>query len=486
MKHAIVIAALVVSIAAPRLSAAVDTGPKLAPVQLSPRRRQLIGVTFATVRRRDVARHIDATANIVPDEELQSYVQPRFAGWIQRVFANQTFQYVRRGQPLFTVYSPELSSTEQEYALALQASARVSDSTVEGVAEGAKSLAEAAAERLSLLGIPQAEISRLERGGAPRNVLTIHSPVSGYVVDRSALPNMYVTPDTKLYSITDFSIVWAYAAVFQDEISGMKIGNPAVLTIDAYPGRVFVGRIDYIWPEVDPATRTVRVRIAFNNHDDRLKPGMYGRVALRIPIGWRTVIPAGGVLRTGTRNIVFIDRGDGYLTPAEVELGSQVGDDVVVLKGLRPGQRIVASANFLIDSESQLQAAIGSFVPPPEGVSANANQPPKGNPAAAVELATTPNPPARGKNQVRVSLKDSNGRVIDGAKITVTFYMAAMPAMGMAAMSAVTTPTDRGHGVYESDITLPTGGTWQVTAVATKHGRTLASRQFNLSATGGM
>lgn len=485
MKRAILIAALIVALAAPKASAA-DDGPKLAPVQLAPERRQLIGVTFATVQRRNVEKHIDATGNVVPDEELQSYVQPRFAGWIQRVFANQSLQFVRRGQPLFTVYSPELASTEQEYVLARQASDRVSDSTVDGVAEGAKSLAEAAAERLALLGIPRSEITRLARGGKPRNVLTIYSPASGYIVQRSALPNMYVTPETKLYSITDFSTIWVYAAVFQDEIAGMKAGDPAVLRIDAYPGSKFAGRVDYIWPEIDSATRTVRVRVAFKNHDGKLKPGMYGRIALRIPLGERTVIPAGGVLRTGRRNIAFIDRGDGYLTPAEVELGPQIGGDMVVLKGLKPGQRIVASANFLIDSESQLEAAAGSFAPPPPGVSANASQPAKPTQSATLDVSTVPNPPARGKNRVRVSLNDSHGHGIDGAKVTVTFYMPAMPAMGMAAMRATIAPADRGDGAYEGDLTLQSGGTWQVTAVATKDGRTLASKQFNLSTAGGM
>ncbi|HLZ07225.1 MAG TPA: FixH family protein, partial [Chloroflexota bacterium] len=168
-----------------------------------------------------------------------------------------------------------------------------------------------------------------------------------------------------------------------------------------------------------------------------------------------------------------------------VELGPRVGDDLVVLKGLSPGQRIVASANFLIDSESQLQAATGSFVPPPEGVSASAAAP-EASPSAALEMLTIPNPPVRGRNRVRVTLKHPNGHAIDGAKVSVTFYMAAMPAMEMSAMREVATLTDQGDGVYEGDLTLESGGTWQVTAVATKEGRTLASKQFNLSATGGM
>jgi len=457
-----------------------------APIQLTPDRRQLIGVTFTTVERREVARRIDTTANLEGDEQLQSYVQTRFSGWIQQAFVNQTFQHVRRGQALFTVYSPDLVSTEQEYVLAIHARDRVADSTVEDVAEGASSLARAAAERLSLLGIPQSEISRLAQGGRPRNVLTIYSPASGFVVVRAAFPNMFVQPETRLYTIADLSTVWAYAAVFQDELGGIRAGDSASLTVDTYPGESFVGRVEYIWPQIDKATRTARIRVAFKNRSLKLKPGMYGRITLQIKIGERIVIPAGGVLRTGIHNVAFIDRGGGYLAPAYVELGPRVGNDLVVLKGLAPGQRIVASANFLIDSESQLQAATGSFAPQPSDVSASAAQRSEQKPVAALEVLTIPNPPTRGKNQVRVILKDPQGHGIDGAKLSVSFYMAAMPAMGMSAMRSAVTLSDRGGGIYEGDLTLESGGTWQVTAVAIKEGRTLATRQFNKSATGGM
>ncbi len=427
---------------------------ELAPVQLTPERRQLIGVTFATAERREVSRRIEAVGNVVPDEQLESYVQTRFAGWIERVFVNQRFQRVRRGQPLFTVYSPDLAATEQEYVLALRARERVADSSIEGVSAGADSLARAAAERLSLMGVPRAEVARLARGGPPRNTLTVVSPASGYAVERGAVANMYVQPETRLYTITDFSIVWVYAAVFQDEIGAIRAGDRADYIVDTYPR-------------------------------GRLNPGMYGRIELHVELGAQTVVPASGVLRTGAHNVVFIDRGDGYLLPAYVELGPRVGDDLVVLQGLAAGQRIVASANFLVDSESQLQAAIGGFAPPPQATSAPAASS-QSQPAATLDVLTTPNPPARGNNRLRVTLKDRDGHPIDGARVSVTFHMAAMPAMGMSAMRETAALTNRGGGVYEGAFTLASGGTWQVTAVAAKNGRTLAARQFNLSAAGGM
>lgn len=443
---------------------------------------------MATVEKRDVAQQINTTGNIEPDEQLQSYVQTRFAGWIDRVFADQTYQYIRQGAPLFTVYSPDLLSTEQEYLLTLQDEQNVSGSTVPDVAQGAKSLVGAAAERLALWGVPRAEIARLARERWVHRTVTIVSPASGYIVERNALPNMYVQPDTRLYTITSFSTVWVYAAVFQAEMGRLKPGDPAQLTIDAYPGEQFIGRVDYIWPQIDIATRTARVRIAFDNRNRRLNPGMYGRVTLKVPLGRQIVIPEGGVLRTGLNDVAFIDRGNGYLTPVNIELGPRVGDDFVVLRGLAPGQRIVASANFLVDSESQLQAATGAFLPPPPGVGANAASPSMSVnvQTATLDMTTMPNPPARGQNQVRITLRDLQGKPISGAKVNVTFYMAAMPAMGMAAMRAQAIVKEQSAGTYAGGIALGGGGTWQVTVVATKAGQTIAMRQLSLTVIGGM
>ncbi len=189
----------------------------LAPVHLTPERRQLIGPKFATVVRKDISDRLETTGNVESDERLQGYVQTRFAGWIERVFANSTYQYVRRGQPLFTIYSPDLASTENEYLLALDARTRVKDSTVSDVTSEASSLVDSAAERLKLWGVSPREISRLERERTVRRAVEIDSPMSGYIVERNALPNMYVQPDSRLFTITDLSKVWIYAAVFQDE-----------------------------------------------------------------------------------------------------------------------------------------------------------------------------------------------------------------------------------------------------------------------------
>jgi len=465
---------------------AQENASKLAPIQLTPQRRQLIGLQIATVQEKELTGRIETTGLVEPDEQLEGYVQTRFSGWIRQVFVNQTYQYVRKGQPLFTIYSPDLVATENEYLIALNAARRLGGSSIESVANGAQSLTSAALDRLKLFGVPAREIARLQREGTTRDSVEIDSPMTGYVVERNALPNMYAQPDTKLYAITTLSNIWVYAAVFQNQIGQIKVGDPVTVTVDAYPGHIFEGRVDFIWEAMDPNTRTARVRCSFTNPERLLKIGMYVAVAITPRLGRGLVIPDTGVFHTGTHNVVFIDRGDGYLTPTDVELGPHLGHNFQVLKGLRAGARIVSSANFLIDSESQLQAASGAFAPPPPGVSAAAGQPQSQGPSVSVDFKTDPSPPNRGKNKLTVALKDETGKPMAGAQVSVTFYMAAMPAMQMAAMKAQANLTDQGSGNYVGDIELQSGGTWQVTIAATKDGQTLAAKQIDVSVSGPM
>ena len=455
----------------------------LAPLQLSPQRLQSIGVTSGTVEMRQLTNEIRAVGNVAVDERLEAYVQTRFSGWIQKVYANSTYQYVKKGQPLFTIYSPELVTTEQEYLLARKNRGLLAQSTVPGVASGADSLLAAATERLEQWKVPQREIARLESTGQVRHDLEIDSPVSGYITEYNALPNLYAKPATRLYTIADLSTVWVFAEIFQSDMEQIRVGQRATVTSDAYPGRTFYGRVDFVYPEINMNTRTVKVRLVFRNPGLKLTPGMFVNVSLKIPLGRRLAIPTGGVFHTGTRNIVFIDHGGGYLAPRDVTLGPRAGDYYSVLKGLKPGERIVTSANFLIDSESQLQAALGSFAPPPPPPSAGSGQ------AAAkanIEFTTSPSPPRKGQNTVRIKLADADGKPITSAEVRVRFFMPAMPAMGMAAMQSVFTLTDQGGGFYEGRGQLQSGGTWQVTVIARKNGQTLATKQLSVNAEGGM
>ena len=207
---------------------------------------------------------------------------------------------------------------------------------------------------------------------------------------------MMVQLDTRLYTIADLSSVWVLAQIFQNDLGRIKAGSPATLTVDSYPGRVFRGRVDFIYPDVDMTTRTARARLVFSNPNLTLSPGMFVNVSVDVNMGQQLTIPLGGVLQSGSRQIVFVDRGSGYLEPREVQLGPQANEEYIVLKGLKAGERIVTSANFLIDSESQLQAAIGSYVPPPPGAGeAAAMNPSAPQSSAQIEFSTAARDPAQ-------------------------------------------------------------------------------------------
>lgn len=457
----------------------------LTPVHLSPQRLQAIGVTTALVEEQTVSNNLRVPGNVEANERQLAYVQTRFPGWIQKVFANASYQYVRKSQPLFTIYSQELVSTEQEYLLAKQNQQTFATDGHGTAAKERDWLLQAAADRLRQFGVPASELTRLERSGTVQHDITIESPASGYITEFNALPNQYAQAETKLYTIADLSSVWVYANVYQNDVGQLRPGTPATVTVDAYPGRNFRGRIEQILPQVDPMTRTVRVRLVFSNPGLALKPGMFVNVSINVPLGRQLVIPASGALQAGTREIAFIDHGSGYLEPRQIEIGPRLDDHVVVLKGLKAGERIVNSANFLLDSEAQLQAAIGSFAPPPPGAGAAASM---NVPAqeVAVDFTSDPSPPQKGSNTLRVKLRSADGKPIAGAEVSIAFYMAAMPAMGMAAVRKQATLSDKGDGSYEGALDLPSGGSYQVTIKAQHSGQTIAAKQLSVNATGGM
>jgi RND family efflux transporter MFP subunit len=472
------------------MNAPAEHEVSLVPVQLSPQRIQSIGVKFGTVQFKNVSDEIRVTGNVDMDERRMSYIQVRFPGWIRKVYVDATYQYIQKGQPLFTVYSPDLVTTEREYILAVKNAQHLQNSSVAGVSSGAESLVGAAKERLQQWEVPPSEIAKLETTGTPITDLTFNSPVSGYVTEKNALPNMYVQPETRLYTVADLSTVWVYAQVFQTDVGKIKPGDSAEVTVDAYPGKIFSGRIEQILPQVDMNTRTIRVRLVLKNPSLSLKPGMYVNVLLKAPMGRQLVVPAPAVFQSGTKQLVFINHGDGNLEPKELQIASRVGDDVIVTKGLKANDSVVTSANFLIDSESQLQAAAGAYSPPPPGAGGaggtSAMNFPKENERAKIEFSSEPSPPHKGSNLFRIHLTGLSGTAISGAQVTVTFYMPAMSAMGMAAMKTSVTLSDKGNGIYEGKGDLGSGGTWQATVLAVQNGQTVGSKQFTVNAEGGM
>jgi len=456
---------------------------RLTPVQLTLEQRQQIGVRTGTAEYKQLSDAIRASGTVQINERLLSYVQVRFSGYIRSVFANATYQYVKKGDPLFTIYSPDLVATEQEFLLAQRNSKTLGQSPIDGVASGAATLSAAAEQRLSQWDVSADDIARLKHTGQPITDVTVFSPASGYITERNALPNMTVEPATRLYTIADLSRVWIDAQIFQDDISRLKPGDAAQITVDSYPGRTFSGRIEEILPQVDMATRTVHVRLAIGNPGLKLKPGMFVNVDLKANLGRQIVVPASAVLQSGTRSLVFLDQGNGSITPKEITTGPHVGDDVIVLNGLKAHQPIITSANFLIDSESQLQAAAGSYVPP--SPASGGTSAPDHSRQATIDFTTAPNPPQKGSNVFRVKLTDTGGP-ISGADVTVTFFMPAMPAMGMAAMNTTVKLSEKGAGVYEGPGALGSGGTWRVTITVQKSGQTIANKQMSVDAMGGM
>ena len=461
---------------------AEDAAPELTPIELTPERMQTIGVRTGQVEYKNIASDIRATGSVEVDERRVAYVQTRYPGWIKQVFVSSTYQHVEKGQPLFTIYSPELVASEQEYLLAKANAQRVNQSPVEGVASGANTLLSAARERLLQWNLSESDVARLDTSNKPQTEFTFSSPVSGYVTDRSALPNVYAQPDMRLYTIADLSSVWVEAQVFQEDAGRLKPNDAADITVDAYPNRTFRARVEQVLPQVDATTRTLRVRLHVANSNLLLKPGMFVNVVLHAPMGRQLFVPATAVLQSGSKWVVFLARGNGRFDPREVELGTRTDDGFSVVKGLQAGERVATSANFLIDSESQLQAATGSYTPASTGAATEISAASQ----ISAELNTFPAPAHKGHNSVHVKLTSAGGAPLAGAKVNVQFFMPAMPQMGMSEMKASIQLNETGNGSYAGDVELGSGGTWQLTVIAEQGGKLILTQRMNLSVIGGM
>lgn len=458
------------------------SAPRLTPVELTPERMQSIGVRTGRVEYKNIESEIRATGNVEVDERRLAYVQTRYPGWIKDVAVNATYQFVKKGQPLFTIYSPELVASEQEYLLAKANFQRVSQSSVQGVSSGADTLFRAARARLLQWNLSDEDIFNLEADGKPLTNFTFTSPMSGYVTERMALPNAYVQPEMRLYTIADLASVWVEAQIFQQDAGKLKPGDPAEITVDAYPNRSFRARVEQVLPQVDPTTRTLRARLSVPNPNLLLKPGMFVNARLRSPLGRQLFVPASSVVQSGNRQLVFVFRGQGTFDPREVDLGTHTDDGFVVVKGLQAGEVVATSANFLIDSESQLQAAAGSYAPPPPGAGTEMNTAEQ----FSAELTINPSPARKGKNGVQVKVTSADGKPLSGANVTVRFHMPGMPEMGMAEMNSSAKLQDHSNGAYSGDIDLGSGGTWQVTITAEQGGKLILTKRLNVTATGGM
>lgn len=331
-------------------------------VMISSAKQQLIGVRTATVQREQVLRTIRTVGKVTYDETQVSHIHTKVMGYIEEVFVDFTGKSVKKGDPLFTIYSPQLVSTQQEYLIALRGQKYLKDAPYTEVTTGADSLVRAARERLRLWDISDAQIQTLEKQGTPQRALTIYSPVDGIVTERAAYHHgRYVNPEMDLYTIVNLSTAWVLADVYEYEVPYVRVGQPARMELSYFPEKNYAGRVTFIYPTLDPQTRTVKVRLEFPNPDLELKPDMFADVELQIDYGTHVVVPQEAVLDAGTKQVVFIAHEDGYFEPREIKIGARVEDRIIVLDGLRPGETIVTSGNFLIDSESRLKSALGAM-----------------------------------------------------------------------------------------------------------------------------
>ena len=330
-------------------------------VKISLNRLQTLGVRTETAASRTMSRTIRAVGTVEASERGLYTVSPKFEGWITTLFVNTTGATVRRGQPLLAVYSPDLVTAQEEYAVAVETLKAMRDASPEARAS-MQSLVDGGLQRLRNWDIADADLADLRAGKGAKRALPLRSQADGVVIEMMARAGMRFMPGEALFQIADLSSVWVVANVFEQDLSLVQTGQTAAVSLAAYPGRTFTGKVTFVYPTVEPETRTARIRIELPNKDGLLKPDLYGTVEIAAGETVAAVsIPESAVLDSGTRQIVLIELGGGAFEPREVELGSRGDGYVAVLKGLAAGERVVVNGNFLIDAESNLKAALGSL-----------------------------------------------------------------------------------------------------------------------------
>jgi Cu(I)/Ag(I) efflux system membrane fusion protein len=328
---------------------------------ISPERLQSIGVKFEPAQRRPLERTIRTVGRVEVDERQLARVTVKLEGWIDRLFVNYTGEHVKQGQVLFTLYSPELVATQEEYLIALRSSRTLGQSEFPEVAAGAKALLAASRRRLLLWDIQESHIRDLERTGEVLTTLPIHAPLSGTVINKMAVAGLQTKPGDELYTIANLSHIWIVGDIYEYELPLIEIGQTASVSLSYAPDISVKARIGFIYPTVDPQTRTAKVRFELDNPGERLKPGMYTNLELKIPLGVRLAVSKDAILESGERQIIFIHLGGGRLEWRNAKTGLRSGNWVEILEGVQEGEHVVTSANFLIDSESQLKSAVGGM-----------------------------------------------------------------------------------------------------------------------------
>lgn len=323
-------------------------------VQLTARQIAEFGITFGTADVRTLESEVRTVGIVTFDETRIAQVSPKFGGFVERLYVDFTGKPVRRGEPLLEIYSPELVAAQQELLIARRLDETMSASVVPGVPGGSSDLLASARRRFQLWDISEAQVDEILRTGQVKRTLTLYAPVSGVVVEKNVVQGQATMPGEQLYTIADISEVWIDVELRESDVASVRAGSAADVEFTGLQGRPFKGRVEYVYPTLQEESRTVRARVSVANSGGVLKPGMYATVRLTAPIRSTLTVPSSAVLRTGERNLVFVDMGNGGLMPHDVELGRSAGDYTEILAGVEPGQRVVTSAQFLLDSESNL------------------------------------------------------------------------------------------------------------------------------------
>lgn len=455
-------------------------------VNVSSEMQQLVGIRTATAEIRPMMQKIRTVGIVTYDETRIAQVFSKVEGWIEQLLVNYTGTLVRKGQPLFTLYSPDLVATQEEYLLALTAKQTLGSSSIKEISAGSDSLLESAHRRLSLWDISEEQINNLEKTGKPQRTLTFFAPISGFVIKKDAVQGMRVMPDKELYTITDLSTVWVNADIYEYELAHIRVGQKAKMNVASYPARDFVGKVSWISPVLEEKTRTAKVRLEFSNRDFILKPEMYANAEIEINAGRKLAVPDEAVLDSGLRKVVFLDKGEGRFEPAEVKVGNKFDGYYEILAGLSPGERILASASFLLDSESRLKEAMGAMA----GMAGHGDMKgmetqaaPKAGPQEkkvqdlTLTLLTQPEKPKAGENVIRLKIADKSGQPIKDAQVSFVFNMTMpgmVPSKGEGKLSQ--------DGFYETKTMLAMAGQWEVTVIVRRPGQKEIQEKFSVVA----
>jgi Cu(I)/Ag(I) efflux system membrane fusion protein len=328
-------------------------------VSLSPTQMVLANVATTEAKAMPLSKEIVATGIVQYDQSRQAKVTAWVAGRIDRLHVNTVGSYVSKGRPVAEIYSPDLVSAQQEYLLALKSREQFKKSPIQSISQGGEGLVASARQRLKLMGVKDEQIAGLEKAGQPNIRLPIYTPLSGIVIEKIALEGQYVNVGDPLFSIADLSTVWVEVEVYENEFPNIKIGQAVDILSQSYPGKTFRGRVTFVYPFLDPKTRTVKVRVEIPNPGLKLKPDMFVNATIKVPLGSSIVVPVSAVMDTGQRQVVWVETKPGMFAPRDVKVGARSGDNVQIMSGLNAGEKVASSGGYLIDSEAQLKGGSG-------------------------------------------------------------------------------------------------------------------------------